>query len=303
MEPIIKYPGGKRREIKHFAKYMPDSFDTDSGTYYEPFLGGGAVFFEYMPKWGVTKKAFLSDANRQLMNFYKDFSKHYTRVRSELKGLEAEYRVNQMEYELEKKINPEEHVVNRNENRYYYMRDMFNGTIPLQYSYATVYYYINAIAYGCIMRYNKAGQFNTSFGHRRQLNIEHADLTHAQLLQQAELKCCKYKYAFERACGADSTGNFMFLDPPYDGTFARYGGTDSGGWFNEENHRDLAQDFKNLSCKALMIIGKTPLTEELYRGYIRDEYGVHYAIDVNKTIAKSKSGQNTHLIITNYTNY
>ena len=99
------------------------------------------------------------------------------------------------------------------------------------------------------------------------------------------------------------TENFMFLDPPYDGTFARYGGTDSGGWFNEENHRDLAQDFKNLSCKALMIIGKTPLTEELYRGYIRDEYGVHYAIDVNKTIAKSKSGQNTHLIITNYTNY
>ena len=291
MEPIIKYPGGKRREIKHFAKYMPDSFDTYSGTYYEPFLGGGAVFFEYMPK-----KAFLSDANRRLMDFYKDFSKHYTRVRRELEGLAAEYRLNQREYELEKKINPDEHVNNRNEHRYYYMRDMFNGTTPLQYSYATVYYYINAIAYGCIMRYNKAGQFNTSFGHRRQLNIEHADLTHAQLLQQAELKCCKYKYAFERATEKD----FMFLDPPYDGTFARYGGTDSGGWFNEENHRDLAQDFKNLSCKALMIIGKTPLTEELYRGYIRDEYGVHYAIDVNKTIAKSKSGQNTHLIITNY---
>ena len=291
LEPIIKYPGGKRREIKHFAKYMPDSFDTYSGTYYEPFLGGGAVFFEYMPK-----KAFLSDANRRLMDFYKDFSKHYTRVRRELEGLAAEYRLNQREYELEKKINPDEHVNNRNEHRYYYMRDMFNGTTPLQYSYATVYYYINAIAYGCIMRYNKAGQFNTSFGHRRQLNIEHADLTHAQLLQQAELKCCKYKYAFERATEKD----FMFLDPPYDGTFARYGGTDSGGWFNEENHRDLAQDFKNLSCKALMIIGKTPLTEELYRGYIRDEYGVHYAIDVNKTIAKSKSGQNTHLIITNY---
>lgn len=253
MEPIIKYPGGKRREIKHFAKYFPDDFDTDSGTYYEPFLGGGAVFFEYMPK-----KAFLSDANRRLMDFYKDFSKHYTRVRRELEGLAAEYRLNQREYELEKKINPDEHVNNRNEHRYYYMRDMFNGTTPLQYSYATVYYYINAIAYGCIMRYNKAGQFNTSFGHRRQLNIEHADLTHAQLLQQAELKCCKYGYAFDHACGADSTKNFMFLDPPYDGTFARYGGTDSGGWFNEENHRDLAQDFKNLSCKALMIIGKTP---------------------------------------------
>ena len=291
LEPIIKYPGGKRREIKHFAKYFPDDFGTNSGTYYEPFLGGGAVFFEFMPK-----KAFLSDANRRLMDFYKDFSKHYTRVRRELEGLAAEYRLNQREYELEKKINPDEHVFNRNEHKYYYMRDMFNGIVPLQYAYATVYYYINCTAYGCIMRYNKAGQFNTSFGHRRQLNIEHADLTHAQLLQQAELKCCKYKYAFERATEKD----FMFLDPPYDGTFARYGGTDSGGWFNEDNHRELAQDFKNLSCKALMVIGKTPLTESLYKDFIRGEYDVHYAIDVNKTVAKGKSGQNTHLIITNY---
>ena len=183
LEPIIKYPGGKRREIKHFAKYMPDSYDT----YYEPFLGGGAVFFEYMPK-----KAFLSDANRRLMDFYKDFSKHYTRIRRELEALAAEFRLNQREYELEKKINPDEHVNNRNENRYYCMRDMFNGLAPLQYSYATVYYYINAMAYGCIMRYNKSGLFNTSFGHRKRLNLDNADLAHAQLLQQAELKCCKY---------------------------------------------------------------------------------------------------------------
>ena len=114
MKPIIKYCGGKSREIKYFAKYFPDSFGTDSGTYYEPFLGGGAVFFKLMPKWGVTKNAFLSDSNRQLMNFYKDFSKHYQRIRNELKGLEAEYRVNQMEYELEKTINSNEHVFNRN---------------------------------------------------------------------------------------------------------------------------------------------------------------------------------------------
>lgn len=94
LKPIIKYCGGKSREIKYFAKYFPDSFET----YYEPFLGGGAVFFKFMPK-----NAFLSDSNRQLMDFYKDFSKHYTRVRRELEALEAEFRLNQREYELEKK--------------------------------------------------------------------------------------------------------------------------------------------------------------------------------------------------------
>lgn len=282
MKPIIKYCGGKSREIKYFAKYFPERWDT----YYEPFLGGGAVFFEFMPK-----QAFLSDSNRQLMNFYKDFSKHYTRVRSELKALEAEYRVNQMEYELEKKINPEEHVANRNENRYYLFRSAMNGHRYCDYSSAAIYYYINRLAYAGLTRFNSKGEFNTPFGHYKKFSIENADLSHAQLLQQAELKCCKYKYAFERACGADSTKNFMFLDPPYDGVFSNYGTP-----FGENEHRELAQDFKNLSCKALMVIGKTPLTEELYRGYIKNEYGVKYAIDIKNRMPRN----NGHLIVTNY---
>lgn len=282
MKPIIKYCGGKSREIKYFAKYFPDSFET----YYEPFLGGGAVFFEFMPK-----NAFLSDSNRQLMNFYKDFSKHYTRIRRELEGLAAEFRLNQMEYELEKKINPKEHVVNRNENRYYLFRSAMNGHRYCDYSSATIYYYINRLAYAGLTRFNSKGEFNAPFGHYKKFSIENADLSHAQLLQQAELKCCKYKYAFERACGADSTKNFMFLDPPYDGVFSNYGTP-----FGEKEHRELAQDFKNLSCKALMVIGKTPLTEELYRGYIKNEYGVKYAIDIKNRMPRN----NGHLIITNY---
>ena len=286
MKPIIKYCGGKSREIKYFAKYFPDDFGTDSGTYYEPFLGGGAVFFRFMPK-----NAFLSDSNRQLMDFYKDFSKHYTRVRRELEALEAEYRLNQREYELEKTINPEEHVVNRNENRYYLFRSAMNGHRYCDYNSATIYYYINRLAYAGLTRFNSRGEFNAPFGHYKKFSIENADLSHAQLLQQAELKCCKYKYAFERACGADSARNFMFLDPPYNGVFSNYGTP-----FGEKEHRELAQDFRNLSCKALMVIGKTPLTEELYRGLIKDEYGVKYAIDIKNRMPRN----NGHLIITNY---
>ena len=278
MEPIIKYPGGKRREIKHFAKYFPDSFDT----YYEPFLGGGAVFFEYMPK-----KAFLSDANRRLMDFYKDFSKHYTRIRRELEALAAEFRLNQREYELEKTINPEEHVVNRNENRYYLFRSAMNGHRYCDYSSATIYYYINRLAYAGLTRFNSKGEFNAPFGHYKKFSIENADLSHAQLLQQAELKCCKYKYAFERATEKD----FAFLDPPYDGVFSNYGTP-----FGEKEHRELAQDFRNLSCKALMVLGKTPLTESLYKDFIRGEYSVKYAIDIKNRMPRN----NGHLIVTNY---
>lgn len=278
MKPIIKYCGGKSREIKYFAKYFPDSFET----YYEPFLGGGAVFFEFMPK-----HAFLSDSNRQLMDFYKDFSKHYTRIRRELEALEAEFRLNQREYELEKTINPKEHVVNRNENRYYLFRSAMNGHRYCDYSSATVYYYINRLAYAGLTRFNSKGEFNAPFGHYKKFSIENADLSHAQLLQQAELKCCKYKYAFERATEKD----FAFLDPPYDGVFSNYGTP-----FGEKEHRELAQDFRNLSCKALMVIGKTPLMESLYKDFIRGEYGVKYAIDIKNRMPRN----NGHLIITNY---
>ena len=179
MKPIIKYCGGKSREIKYFAKYFPDDFE---GTYYEPFFGGGAVFFEFMPK-----RAFLSDSNRQLMNFYKDFSKHYMRVRRELEGLAAEFQLNQMEYELEKKISPNEHVVNRNENKYYLFRRALNGSWHCDYSSAAVYYYINRLAYAGLTRFNSKGEFNAPFGHYKKFSIENADLSHAQLLQQAEL--------------------------------------------------------------------------------------------------------------------
>ena len=281
MDPIIKYCGGKRREIKYFAKYFPDSFGTDSGTYYEPFLGGGAVFFEFMPK-----NAFLSDSNRQLMDFYKDFSKHYTRIRRELEALAAEFRLNQTEYVLEKTINPKEHVVNRNENRYYLLRRALNGSW-CDYSSAAVYYYINRLAYAGLTRFNSKGEFNAPFGHYKKFSIENADLAHARLLQQAELKCCKYQAAFNRMTEKD----FAFLDPPYNGVFSNYGTE-----FGEKEHRELAQDFRNLSGKALMVIGKTPLTEELYRGLIKDEYGVKYAIDIKNRMPRN----NGHLIVTNY---
>ena len=85
--------------------------------------------------------------------------------------------------------------------------------------------------------------------------------------------------------------DFAFLDPPYNGVFSNYGTP-----FGEKEHRELAQDFRNLSGKALMVIGKTPLTEELYRGLIKDEYGVKYAIDIKNRMPRN----NGHLIVTNY---
>lgn len=64
MKPLVKYRGGKAREIPLFIKYVPEQFDT----YYEPFLGGGAVFFQivFLMIMGILKvKTGLMNLNRK----------------------------------------------------------------------------------------------------------------------------------------------------------------------------------------------------------------------------------------------
>ena len=60
--PFVKWAGGKRQIIDKLKKYVPDEFNT----YYEPFVGGGALLFELSPK-----NAVINDSNKELMNVYE----------------------------------------------------------------------------------------------------------------------------------------------------------------------------------------------------------------------------------------
>lgn len=90
--------------------------------------------------------------------------------------------------------------------------------------------------------------------------------------------------------------DFVFLDPPYDCIFSDYGNQEYKDGFNEESHRRLANDFANLPCKALMVIGRTPLTEELYNGYIVEEYKKNYAVNIRNRFKVSAK----HIVVANY---
>ncbi|RZK53674.1 MAG: DNA adenine methylase, partial [Pedobacter sp.] len=92
--------------------------------------------------------------------------------------------------------------------------------------------------------------------------------------------------------------DFMFLDPPYDCVFSDYGNTEHKDGFNEKNHTELANAYKQLKCKALMVIGRTPLTEKLYGDLIVDEYGKSYAVNIRNRFKSVAS----HILISNYGN-
>ena len=283
MKPIIKYRGGKSKEIPFFEKYIPDHFDT----YFEPFLGGGAVYFHLHPS-----KAVINDINPKVMTFYRQVRDNYPEVRRQLDHLEKLYSTNQEEYIMMKKLTPELRVENKNEQLYYSLRDMFNGKIASSYLSAVVYYFINKTAYSGMIRYNATGEYNVPFGRYQNFNTQLLTREHAELLKGADVTCLDFAKIFIRA----SSDDFMFLDPPYDCIFNDYGNLDKRDGFDELEHRRLAHAFKHLKCKALMVIGKTPLTEELYAGYIKDEYFKSYAVNIrNRFKSEAK-----HFIVTNY---
>lgn len=285
MKPLVKYRGGKSKEIPHLEKHIPHF----NGRYIEPFFGGGAMFFYLEPK-----NAIINDINAKLMAFYKGVKLDFETLQKELSEIENIYRINRKKFEELKAKTPTERVEDDNEALYYQIRDMFNDLADKKYSDALLYFFINKTAYSGMIRYNSKGEFNVPYGRYANLNTSLATKAHSQLLSHTEIYNLDYKDIFEMA----EEDDFMFLDPPYDCVFSDYGNTEHKDGFNEKNHTELANAYKQLKCKALMVIGRTPLTEKLYGDLIVDEYGKSYAVNIRNRFKSAAS----HILISNYGN-
>ena len=280
---MIKYRGGKSKEIAHFVNNMPSEYNR----YIEPFFGGGALYFYLEPE-----NAIINDVNTKLYSFYQQMKDEYPVARKQLDELQMLYEKNQKEYERLKEQSPDERIENKNEALYYKMRDMFNHKINSEYLDAVVYFFINKTAYSGMIRYNANGEFNVPFGRYKNFNTKLITDSHYELLSKTSIYNLDYSEIFSMAGNDD----FIFLDPPYDCVFSDYGNVTYKNGFGEDEHRRLANDFMNLPCKALLVIGRTPLTQELYGKYIREEYDKSYAVNIrNRFKADAK-----HIIVTNY---
>lgn len=283
MKPMIKYRGGKSKEIKDFLQFIPHNYDR----YVEPFAGGAALYFYLEPQ-----SALINDINTKLIDFYLAVRDNFNQLKKELIKIEKIYHFNQAEYEVLKKSEDSLNFIeNRNEVLYYLLRDMYNGKIKKEYLDATLYYFINKTSYSGMLRFNSKGEFNVPFGRYKNFNVDMVSEKHCELLKRTEITKNDYSEIFNRCL----TNDFMFLDPPYDCIFTDYGNINEND-FTEESQIKLAQDFRNLSTKTLMIIGKTELTEYLYKPYIKAEYTKKYAVNIRNRF----KAESSHLIITNY---
>jgi len=283
MKPLVKYRGGKSNEISNLTKHIPRY----EGRYIEPFFGGGALYFHLEPK-----RAIINDINEKLMAFYIGVKDDYPYLRNELDEIEKIYEVNRKQFDALKRQTPNERVEDKNEELYYQLRDMFNDLSEKKYSDALLYFFINKTAYSGMIRYNSKGEFNVPFGRYEHLNTSFVTKKHSDLLANAEIYNTDYKNIFDMA----EPDDFMFLDPPYDCIFSDYGNEEYKDGFNDESHIALAEDFKNLNCKTLLVIGRTPLIEKLYGNMIIDEYAKTYSVNIRNRFKAAA----THILIANY---
>ena len=271
-KPFVKWAGGKRSIIHELIQLSPKIFDT----YYEPFVGGGALLFELSPR-----KAITNDYNKELMNVYS--------------CIKDEEKLVLMCNELNK------HETNHSETYYYKIRDLdkdkkkFNK-IP-DYKRAARTIYLNKACFNGLYRVNSNNEFNVPSGKRSKVNThsENLGIIHCFLnMNDIQLLSTDFVDAVKTA----KQGDFIYFDPPYDSDTSTFNSYTENG-FGKEDQIRLAELFKELDsrgCYVMLSNYNTSLIRELYQGY-----HFHY-VEAQRNIGANAKDRRIveEVIITNY---
>jgi DNA adenine methylase len=228
--PLLKWPGGKRLFLKHILPLLPESFND----YYEPFFGGGALFFALEPRSAV-----LSDNNPDLMNCYgqvRDRCEEVIAALQEFKNTKEDYyRIRQTE--------PEEEVLR-----------------------AARFIYLLTLSFNGIYRVNLKGKFNVPYGYKTHLtpHDEKRIRRVSSKLASAELRCAD----FEKAVASATEGDLVYLDPPYtlshqNNGFLKYN-SKIFSWKDQIRLSKVATDLANRGCKVIVSNADHEAINQLY---------------------------------------
>lgn len=275
-KPFVKWVGGKRQLLKQFKLlnlYPPEKFDPTKARYFEPFVGGGAVFFDLLPK-----KAFLSDMNFELVTTYNAIK---TDVESLIKSLKKHD--HNKEYFLHVRAKKVEKLT------------------PLQI--ASRFIYLNRACFNGMYRVNSKGEFNVPFGdNKNPLICDEENLRKiSQALKNVEIKHQDYKHVLKKA----RKGDFIYFDPPYHpisktSTFTSY--TTNG--FTENDQIELRDIFAELSergCFVMLSNSDATFINKIYSEIKKD--GVRISkVDAGRAINSKGSGRGKikEVLVTNY---
>ncbi len=247
--PFLKWAGGKRQLLADLLRCM-DKIEA-FGRYHEPFVGGGALYFELsrLKRLG-RRQAYLSDDNPRLIAAYQGIQQDVTRLIALLAA----------------------HKKTHCESYYYDVRAHVPDELIAQ---AARIIYLNRTCYNGLFRENSQGGFNVPFGRYKNPRIcDHENLhAVAQALKKARVGARPFESVLKHA----EPGDFVYFDPPYHpvsktASFTSY----AKGGFGEAAQRRLAEVFGQLSEKGVKVLlsnSKTDFIQELYcgQGYVLEE--------------------------------
>jgi DNA adenine methylase len=247
-EPILSWAGGKRHLLDQITRRLPRK--NQFNTYYEPFFGGGAVFFELEPQNG-----YINDINPRLMNFYQQVREAPERIIAENRKFDEEL----------KDLDQEEQ-----KERYYEYREEFNslrsesGKLEDKFREAVLMLFLNRTSWNSLYRTNSDGEFNVPMGSRwtRISNIEKQIRRGCQTLNNTTITSKDFDY-IENHVGSN---DLVFLDPPYpeESKTAQFNDYDPSGFGEEEQIklRELALELNRRGAYVLITNG--PSAEKHY---------------------------------------
>ena len=272
LQPFTKWTGGKRKLLPKLKELLP----RDYNNYYEPFIGGGALFFELAPK-----NATINDFNEELINCYVQIKNNPKEL---IEILRMHKEKNSKEYYLEIR------GLDRS--------DKFDDLSAIERA-ARIMYMLR-VNFNGLYRVNSKNQFNVPYGNYSNPKIVDEELINSisDYLNLNEIRIMNGD--FEDSLNTVKKGAFVYFDPPYiplndTSSFTSY--THEGFSYKDQVRlRDAVRKLTEKGAKVMVSNSSSELTIELYR-----EFNIYY-VDVTRTNgAKSTSrGVVKEVIITNY---
>lgn len=270
--PIVKWVGGKRQLLDQIIPRIPKH-----NTYYEPFVGGGAVLFRLQPK-----KAVINDSNEELINIYKVIKEHP----EDLIACLTEHK-------------------ERNSQEYFYevraldrSFETYMDLSPVERAARIIY--LNKTCFNGLFRVNRAGEFNSPWGRYKNPNITSEDTIRAmsRYLNKARVMilCEDYRDSF-KGIRKDS---FVYLDPPYmpissSSSFTGY----TAAGFGPQQQIELKKQCDLLNKRGIRFLLSNSccdFIEDLYREYIVERVSAKRTINAKA----DRRGAIDELLIRNY---
>jgi len=241
--PFLKWVGGKRQLLPELERRVAQA--RPHGRYHEPFVGGGALFFDLYSRGELGRsKACLSDNNQRLIQAYWAVQEHVEEIIALLDSHRASH-----------------------EKEFYYAMRAQVPEDPIERAARIIY--LNRTCFNGLFRENSKGEFNVPMG--RYKNPLICDAPNLRAVSRALQRCTIRHQSFAAVLETAKTDDLVYFDPPYapvskTANFTGY----HKGVFGEELQRELADVFQELTkrgVKALLSNSDVPLIHALYKGH------------------------------------